>query len=98
MDKERLVEVILEELRVICEENEIDANDLSKDTILFGDNSIIDSLALVSLIVKLEEFMFEEYDKEVQVIDDEVVIVGDEVPFKNAVTLAELAIAQSNAK
>jgi acyl carrier protein len=54
MNKQELVDVILSELKVICQENGIDAANINAETVLFGSASVIDSLALVGLIIKLE--------------------------------------------
>jgi hypothetical protein len=97
MNEAELVDVILAELKVICEENDIDAGQVDRDTVLFGQGSIIDSLALVGLIIKVEEFVFERTGKEVQVIDEEAIITEGKTPFRNAATLAALAIVKSNA-
>ena len=97
MNEAELVDVILAELKVICEENDIDASKVDRETVLFGSGSIIDSLALVGLIIKVEEFIYERTGKEVQVIDEEAIITEDKTPFRNATTLAALGIAKSNA-
>jgi len=97
MNEAELIDVILAELKVICEENEIDAGPVDRETVLFGSGSIIDSLALVGLIIKVEEFIFERTGKEVQVIDEDAIITEGKTPFRNASTLAALAIAKSNA-
>ena len=97
MNKEKLIDVILTELKVICEENGIDSGDIDGDTMLFGGSALIDSLALVGLIIKVEEYVFEKTGKEIQVIDEEAIITDSTTPFKNAVTLAELVLEKLNA-
>lgn len=97
MNKEQLIDVILTELRVICEENGLDSGDINGDTMLFGGHALIDSLALVGLIIKVEEYVFEKTGKEIQVIDEEAIIDDSTTPFQNAVTLAELVLAKSHA-
>jgi acyl carrier protein len=94
MDRTKLVAVIMEELHNICVENGIDNNNLTTKTMLFGDGSIIDSLALVGLVVKVEDFVMEETGKEIQVIDENAIISDTMTPFKNAETLADLALAK----
>lgn len=97
MNKEQLIDVILTELKVICEESGIDAGHIDGDTMLFGGNALIDSLALVGLIIKVEEYVFEKTGKEIQVIDEEAIIGDGTTPFQNAVTLAELVLVKSHA-
>ncbi len=94
MDREKLVSVIMQELQNICIENGIDNNNLTPKTMLFGEGSIIDSLALVGLVVKVEDFVLEETGKEIQVIDENAIISDSMTPFKNAESLAELALAK----
>lgn len=97
MNKEKLIDVILTELKVICEENGIDSGDIDGDTMLFGGTALLDSLALVGLIIKVEEYVFEKTGKEIQVIDEEAIITDSTTPFQNAVTLAELVLAKLHA-
>jgi hypothetical protein len=94
MNKEKLIDVILTELKVICKENDIDSGYIDGDTMLFGGTALIDSLALVGLIIKVEEYVFENTGKEIQVIDEEAIITDSTTPFRNAVTLSELVLAK----
>jgi hypothetical protein len=97
MNKEQLIDLILMKLKVICEEGGIDAGDIDRDTILFGSASLIDSLGLVGLIINVEEYVFEQTGKEIQVIDEDAIITEDTTPFQNAVTLATLVISKLHA-
>ena len=96
MNKSDLVDLIIAELKQICEESNIDTSDIDNQTVLFGEGSIIDSMALVSLIVKVEEFVLETTGKEIDVIDEETIIIDSKTPLENAVTLAELVLKKSN--
>ena len=96
MNKSDLVDLIIAELKQICEEINIDTSDIDNQTVLFGEGSIIDSMALVSLIVKVEEFVLETTGKEIDVIDEETIIIDSKTPLENAVTLAELVLKKSN--
>jgi hypothetical protein len=53
-------------------------------------------MALVSLIVKVEEFVLETTGKEIDVIDEETIIIDSKTPLENAATLAELVLKKSN--
>ena len=97
MNKAELINIIVAELTVICEENDINCTDLNSETVLFGANSIIDSLALVGLVIKVEDYITKKTGKEIQVIDEEAIITDGNTPFRNAVTLAEHAILKFNA-
>lgn len=96
MNQAELIDVIVAELKVVCEENGIDASAVDRHTVLFGGNSIIDSLALVGLIIKVEEYIFDQTGKEIQVIDEAAIITEGKTPFENAVTLADLALTKAN--
>ena len=96
MNKNELIDVIVAELKELCEESNIDSSDVDSQTVLFGGGSIIDSLALVGLIVKVEEYVLEKTGKEIQVIDEETIITEGKSPLENAITLAELALVKSN--
>lgn len=96
MNQAELIDVILAELKVICEENGIDGSRVDRQTALFGAGSIIDSLALVGLIIKVEEYVLEKTGKEIEVIDEAAIITEGKTPFENAATLAELALLKVN--
>ena len=96
MNKSDLVDLIIAELKQICEESNIDTSDIDNQTVLFGGGSIIDSMALVSLIIKVEEFVLETTGKEIDVIDEETIIIDSKTQLENAVTLAELVLKKSN--
>lgn len=98
MDKAELIEVILTELKELCEENEIDASDVDSQTALFGSGSLIDSMALVSLIITVEEHVLEATGKEIQVVDESAIITEGQTPFRNAETLAELTLIKAGAE
>ncbi len=85
MNKEKLNNVIMDQLQVIFEENGIDDSRVNGETVLFGSEGIIVSLALVSLIVKVEDYVIGATGKEIQVIDGNAVISEALFPFMNAI-------------
>ena len=95
MIKQELVDHILNELKDIYQEKDLDASKVNESTVLFGSSSDIDSLELVGLIVKVEDYILEKTGKEIQVIDEDSIITG-KTPFENATSLAELAIKKGN--
>jgi acyl carrier protein len=97
MDKNELVAVILTELRAVCEENGWTDATMDAQTTLFGEGAVIDSMALVGLIIKVEEYLLEKTGQEVQVIDDDAIIADAQTPFKNAERLASHALAKVHA-
>lgn len=96
MNKEELIDVIVAELKVLCEENGVDPQLANRDAVLFGSGSIIDSLMLVGLVIKVEEYVMERTGKEVQIIDESAIITEGQTPFENPTTLAELALQRAD--
>lgn len=97
MNKHELMTVILEELRAVCAENGLDDVVIDEQTLLFGEGSVIDSMALVGLIIKLEETLLEATGQEIQVIDDDAIIDDEQTPFKTAERLVEHALGKIHA-
>ncbi len=59
-----------------------------RDTELFGRNSVLDSLALVNLIVAVEENISDEFEKDIT-ITSEKAMSRNVSPFKNVGTLID---------
>lgn len=97
MNETALITLILDELRLVCSELDIDATDLDADTVLFGDGSLIDSMALVGLIIKVEEHVLDTTGQEIQVIDDAAIIADGQTPFRSPRTLAAHVLAKTAA-
>ena len=55
MSEEYLVYLIVNELKLILTEKDLGPENVNQETTLFGENSVLDSLDLVSLLVKVEE-------------------------------------------
>lgn len=75
---EELIETLPEEQRFVADKN----------TVLFGKNSSIDSLSLVSVIVDLETALSEEYGQDISLTDDRA-MTREISPFSNVQNLAE---------
>lgn len=67
-----------------------EAQHLDKDpaTVLFGSQAKIDSMALVSFIVAVEEQLFDELDLSITLADDKAMSM-ERSPFKTLATLIE---------
>jgi len=85
--KNEIVEIIFEGIEEINLQNAIS---IPKEinTKLYGNNSSLDSLGLVNLIVNVEEKINSEYDTSI-VIADEKAMSQKNSPFKSVDTLAE---------
>lgn len=85
--KEKIEEIICETLIELNEEleNESLENPTSK-TKLYGVNTALDSLSLVSFITDVEERISEEFDKDI-VLADEKAMSAKTSPFRNVESL-----------
>mgnify|MGYP003442148534 FL=1 len=71
MERAKIYEIVIKQVQELNEtlpENQ--QFSVNEDTILFGNNSNIDSLSLVSVIVDLESVFSDEYGKEISLTDD----------------------------
>ena len=68
---------------------------VSKDTILFGRGSSIDSMSLVSVIVDLESFFFDEKGLEISLTDDKA-MTREISPFDNVNNLVDYLLEVIN--
>lgn len=86
--KEKEVEQII--MEALNELNDVFLDDekiiISSDTILFGKDSQIDSLSLVSLIVNIESKLCSILDRDLSLTDDRA-MTRSESPFLNVQTL-----------
>jgi D-alanine--poly(phosphoribitol) ligase subunit 2 len=89
--KEQIQKLIFE---VIDEQNEqLSAQDhikKSPDTILFGDEGVLDSIGLVNFIVSLEQKIQEEFGAFIPIADEKAVSQKNS-PFRTVKTLVEYA-------
>lgn len=89
MTEEKIEKMILEALNNINESiSENNKIQISVNTILFGRNSEIDSLALVSLVVDLETTLSEEFGSDISLTDDRA-MTREKSPFTDVMSLKE---------
>lgn len=87
MDKAAALEIVLSALRNLNEELE-NKIDVTPDTRLFGEDAVIDSLALVSVIVDVETEASAALGRPISLTDDRA--ISQEVsPFTSPVALAD---------
>ena len=87
MDLEKTKTMITNSLKSVLEENNIKNITVTDETEIFGSKSIIDSLQLINLVVKIEEEVYERTGIEIIVVDDEAIIVGNS-PFQSVMSLS----------
>jgi acyl carrier protein len=92
MELEKVVKIVInqvEQLRdSLTEEQKFEVN---MDTKLFGNNSNIDSLSLVSIIVDLEMLFSEEYGFDLSLTDDRA-MTREISPFISITSLADYIV------
>ena len=88
MDLDQIKNVIKNNLKSVFEENDIQNVTINDETEIFGTKSVIDSLQLVNLIVKIETELYNQTGDEIIVVDDEAIIIGNS-PFQTVQSLAE---------
>lgn len=98
MNRDELINIALVELKNICEEDNIDTTNFNSETVLFGSEGVIDSLGLIALVVKIEDYVAENSNKEIQIIDENAIVLDGQPLFKNLSMLVDLALAKLNEK
>ena len=84
LTKEEVQEVVLNALRNINEERSANRQiPIRLDTRLFGRNAVLDSLALVSVIVDVEDAISQAEGREISLSDDRA-MSQQESPFSDA--------------
>jgi len=98
MNKKELLTVILSEVKNICDEGGINVAELDENTEIFGQGSLLDSLGLVTLVVKLEDYIFEKEGKEIQIVDDDAILTSSGNPLQTPSVLADLILSKLHEK
>jgi acyl carrier protein len=93
MNREAILEVVLDTVRgyrlaMLAKDDEVGA-----DTQLFGRNGVLDSMGLVSVIVELEQRLSDLSGTEVSLMNDRAMSRRDN-PFRTPRALADYAQAQ----
>ena len=87
MGIEEIEQIILKMLGDSVDEIELVAGSLSLDSVLLGENAVIDSLSLVNLIVDLEEEINDRTGVMISLTDDEAVF-AEPSPYSSVKNLA----------
>lgn len=62
--------------------------ELSEEAILYGPGAVLNSMALVRLIVEVEQILFENFDVEISLIDEKA-LSQKESPFRRVKSLVD---------
>jgi acyl carrier protein len=85
--EDKVLETIYQALRTLNEERgQDDQIGIGLETCLFGEDSVLDSLSLVSVIVDLETAASEQFDRAISLTDDKA-MSRNPVPFSDVTSL-----------
>ena len=89
MDKKLIEKIVISTVQELADSfTDEDKFSVSKETILFGQGSEIDSLSLVSVIVDLEDIISENYGIDISLTDDNA-MTREISPFDNVSNLID---------
>ena len=89
MNKQQILDIVINQVTELNDTLPEDQQfSVSNETVLFGDNSKIDSLSLVSVIVDLEGVFSSEYDFDISLTDDRA-MTREISPFDNVASLVD---------
>lgn len=87
--EEKILNIIFEAMKEINEQSFPKKKlELTEETILFGKSGNLDSLELVSLIVSVEEKLFDEFEKQISIADEKA-MSQTRSPFRTIGSLAQ---------
>lgn len=89
MDKQQIFDIVINQVKELNETLPAEQQfSVDKDTVLFGNDSKIDSLSLVSVIVDLEGIFSDEFDMDISLTDDRAMTRAIS-PFDNVESLVD---------
>ncbi len=95
--KDQILPFIIETTRSIAEEQGIEVSgELDEATRLFGEGGLLDSLALVSLVLAVEQGIEEKFGARVEIADDKALSQKNS-PYRTIGTLAAYAAQELEA-
>ena len=91
--REELIDLILETAKDVGEQESLSIQELTADTVLYGDGGVLDSMALVSLVIAVEQAIEDKYEQSVGLADEKA-MSQSRSPYRSASRLAEYDAAQ----
>ena len=89
MGRSAILEIVLKQINSLVNTLPEDQKfEVKENIVLFGRNSNIDSLSLVSLIVDLEAYFMDEYNLEISLTDDRA-MTREISPFNTVASLTD---------
>ena len=92
--KEKIKNLVIESLKELKETNNLDF-EINDETILLGENSVMDSFDFVSFVSTLEEKIADEFDKSITVVSEKA-FSKKYSPFKTIDRIADYIIELLN--
>ena len=87
--KEKIEKVVKEVVNQYASDNSIsDLKSLNAETVLFGNSSVIDSIGLVTIIVEVEQRIFEDFNINISLADEKAMSQRNS-PFKTIKSLSD---------
>jgi D-alanine--poly(phosphoribitol) ligase subunit 2 len=92
--QEKVMELIIATARDLGDEEEVLLEqDLTPDTVLYGDQGLLDSMGLVSLVIAVEQAIEDEFEISVGLADEKALSQAKS-PYRTIGSLAEYAVDQ----
>jgi len=91
--QQEIVELILQTAGEIAEEEEWEIKNFEADTVLYGENGVLDSMGLVSLVIAVEQAIEDQFGKAVGLADEKA-MSQSKSPYRSADTLAAYAASE----
>lgn len=93
--RDEIINLIIETASELGEDEIGVADGLSKDTVLFGKDGVLDSMGLVTLVIAVEQAIEDRFDKSIGLADEKAMSQAKS-PYRNVETLADYAASQLN--
>jgi len=91
--QQQIVELIIDTARELGEDELSLSEDLSGDTQLFGEDGVLDSMGLVSLVIAVEQAIEDRFGKTVSLADEKA-LSQSKSPYRSVAILADYAASQ----
>lgn len=90
MQRDDLLKIVESAVIDVYRSKGIEGDPVSEATIIYGAQSLIDSLDLVSVVVALEQAILEQTGREITLVDEEA-LLSEQSPFRTVASLVKLA-------
>jgi acyl carrier protein len=90
---EEVVSLIIETANELGEEELSTDVEMTRETELFGESGVLDSMGLVTLVVAVEQAIEDRFEKSVALADEKA-LSRSKSPYRTVLTLAEYAVEQ----